>query len=80
MRVHHLISHTPGTVDMEAVGGEELKPTHGRIQPTKAPLSPAISDRSTSNDADAGKRLLQLGHDGLSDFTSQEFRMHEFLR
>lgn len=27
-----------------------------------------------------GKQLLELGHDGLSDFTSQKLKMHEFIR
>lgn len=28
----------------------------------------------------SGRRLLELGHDGLSGFTSTEFKMHEWIR
>lgn len=43
------------------------------------PVSPT-SEASTPHRNNAGKRLLELGHDGLSEYTSREFRMHEFLR
>ena len=43
------------------------------------PLSPS-SEASTPRRSNAGKKLLELGHDGLSGFTSQDFKMHEFLR
>jgi hypothetical protein len=45
--------------------------------------SPAISEVPMTNrdaDKDAGKKLLQLGHDGSSDYTSLAFRMHEKMR
>ena len=43
------------------------------------PPSPAFSESSPQK-RNAGKKLLALGHDGLSDFTSRDFKMHEFLR
>ncbi|ORX39107.1 anaphase-promoting complex, subunit 10-domain-containing protein [Kockovaella imperatae] len=46
-----------------------------------APSSLDASEANTPTRATAaGKRLLELGHDGLSDFTSQQFKMHEFIR
>ncbi|KAK8843330.1 hypothetical protein IAR55_006985 [Kwoniella newhampshirensis] len=47
------------------------------------PLSPALSEGSSQAEgkgSGSGKRLLELGHDGLSGFTSQSFRMHEWIR
>jgi hypothetical protein len=49
---------------------------------TPNPMSPGRSDFSTpsKNGLGDGRRLLQLGHDGMSGFTSQAFKMHEWIR
>jgi hypothetical protein len=36
--------------------------------------------RRKAGKAGSGKRLLELGHDGLTGFTSQSFKMHEWIR
>ncbi|KAK4683908.1 anaphase-promoting complex subunit 10, partial [Tremellales sp. Uapishka_1] len=41
------------------------------------PASPAPSE---SEDKIDGRKLLELGHDGLSGFTSPQFKMHEGIR
>ncbi|WWC91227.1 uncharacterized protein L201_006169 [Kwoniella dendrophila CBS 6074] len=49
-----------------------------------APLSPLSETSSTTKESmlkkATGKQLLELGHDGLSGFTSTQFKMHEFIR
>nr|XP_018259156.1 anaphase-promoting complex subunit 10 [Kwoniella dejecticola CBS 10117]OBR81314.1 anaphase-promoting complex subunit 10 [Kwoniella dejecticola CBS 10117] len=51
--------------------------------PSTTPLSP-LSDTSSTQGSGlkrtTGKQLLELGHDGLSGFTSTQFKMHEFIR
>lgn len=46
-------------------------------QPTQPTL--AVEARSPERGM-SGKQLLELGHDGLSGFTSQQFKMHEWIR
>ena len=51
------------------------------FRPTSSALSPQRSDTSTPRKGIvSGQRLLELGHDGLSGFTSQKFRMHQWIR
>ncbi|WVF65565.1 hypothetical protein IAT40_000294 [Kwoniella sp. CBS 6097] len=57
---------------------------HQPSDPT--PISPISETSSTSAKGHTnleimkGKQLLELGHDGLSGFTSKSLKMHEFIR
>ncbi|ORY24771.1 anaphase-promoting complex, subunit 10-domain-containing protein [Naematelia encephala] len=56
------------------------------VKQTTSSVSPDESDIDVESEAASprkslpGKKLLKLGHDGLSGFTSQQFKMHEFIR
>ncbi|OCF35563.1 anaphase-promoting complex subunit 10 [Kwoniella heveanensis BCC8398] len=42
--------------------------------------SPAAGKGNNKLERMKGKQLLELGHDGLSGFTSKSFKMHEWIR
>ncbi|WVQ81231.1 hypothetical protein IAT38_003353 [Cryptococcus sp. DSM 104549] len=57
---------------------------YGAPGPREAPLnqlpsSPTLTDEQEGG-LGSGRRLLELGHDGLSGFTSVAFKMHERIR
>ncbi|CAD6571879.1 MAG: hypothetical protein TREMPRED_000416 [Tremellales sp. Tagirdzhanova-0007] len=53
----------------------------GAEGPTPRPLSPLRGNASSPRKGlESGRRLLELGHDGLSGFTSKKFKMHEWIR
>ncbi|GFZ47395.1 hypothetical protein JCM24511_05138 [Saitozyma sp. JCM 24511] len=55
----------------------------GAAQSNPNVASPERSEEATPSKGQGlsdGKRLLELGHDGRSGFTSQAFKMHEWIR
>ncbi|WVQ90051.1 hypothetical protein IAS59_003828 [Cryptococcus gattii] len=42
--------------------------------------SPLLKTPQQAAEEGGGRKLLELGHDGLSGFTSTEFKMHEWIR
>lgn len=72
----------PSAMVTKAMQAEETHGGHSSSTKNDGSVAASTLNSATEQiaDADDGVKWMELGHDGLSDFTSLDFKMHETLR